>query len=183
MRVVSSLSLIVALAATAIQGSLLEDNALILARQAPGTPQFQCHSDCGSAIAGGRLPAHCDNSTWVGLYEACLSCAQSFDIWKLYGQGVGKAATACSLTASPSPSGAASAAASGSAALTTETSSAAITETPASTPATTSPPTSETESPAPAETTSTIVTSGASMRWSFESILTASILASIMFGL
>lgn len=62
-------------------------------------------SSSGNALAGGRNPAHCTNSTWVEYYEACLDCALDFDIWKLYGNGVSGAASSCGLSATPSPSG------------------------------------------------------------------------------
>ncbi|KAK4167969.1 hypothetical protein QBC43DRAFT_310547 [Cladorrhinum sp. PSN259] len=183
MRVLTYSPLIFALAVTAIQDALLEDNAIILARQAPGTPQFQCHYDCGNAVAGGRNPTHCDNTTWIDLYEACLSCALSFDIWKLYGTGVGNAASACSLTASPLSSGGASRTTGESAVPTTGTSSAAPTESTSTGPSTTPAPITGTEAPAPAETTSTISTSGCLSRSAFEPILSLVILATIIFGL
>ncbi|KAK3297353.1 uncharacterized protein B0H64DRAFT_123173 [Chaetomium fimeti] len=102
------LSLLGLLAVSVANATFLDntpDYALILSRQAPGTPQFECHSNCGNALAGGRDPAHCDNATWTGYYEACLGCALDFDIWRIYGNGVSSAASACGLSATPSPSG------------------------------------------------------------------------------
>lgn len=62
-------------------------------------------SPSGNALAGGRIPNHCDNSTWVGYYEACLDCALDFNIWRIYGNGVSSAAEDCGLSPTPSPSG------------------------------------------------------------------------------
>ncbi|KAK4099564.1 hypothetical protein N658DRAFT_498270 [Parathielavia hyrcaniae] len=97
------------LAAGLVNAVTLQDNghdyALLLSRQAPGTPQYECHSNCGNVISGARTPDYCDDSTWVDAYEACLDCAMDFNIWRYYGSGVGNAATACGLTAVPSPSG------------------------------------------------------------------------------
>nr|CDP25683.1 Putative protein of unknown function [Podospora anserina S mat+] len=101
--------LVSAFTATAVQAAVSpQDNvdvAALLARQAPGTPQFECHSDCGSALGGSRSGRHCDNSTWVELFEDCLECANQFNIWRHYGNGLTAAAEACGLSAVPSPSG------------------------------------------------------------------------------
>ncbi|KAK4189126.1 hypothetical protein QBC35DRAFT_462299 [Podospora australis] len=103
-----------ALAAVGVEAVVTEDivavDRLVEARQAPGTPQFECHSDCGNALAGSRIANHCDNSTWVGLYEDCLDCALQFNIWRHYGNGLGNAGSACGLAATPRPSGVASSA-------------------------------------------------------------------------
>ncbi|KAH8908898.1 hypothetical protein BR93DRAFT_957764 [Coniochaeta sp. PMI_546] len=88
-------------AATAVPSD--EHFSSLLARQAPGTPKYECHFNCGSAISGGRLEGHCDNTTWVGYYQECLDCALEFDIWQYYGTGVSTAAAACGLSATPSP--------------------------------------------------------------------------------
>ncbi|KAK4176256.1 hypothetical protein QBC36DRAFT_301281 [Triangularia setosa] len=98
--------LLSAFAATAVQATITpQDNvdvAALLARQAPGTPQFECHSDCGSALGGSRSGRHCDNSTWLELFEDCLGCANQFNIWRHYGNGLTAAAEACGLPAVPS---------------------------------------------------------------------------------
>ncbi|KAH8887287.1 hypothetical protein GQ53DRAFT_809258 [Thozetella sp. PMI_491] len=80
--------------------------APLLRRQAPGTAEYQCHYDCGFAIAGGRVAGYCDAKEWKDLYQACLDCANTFDLWSSYGTSVSKAAQACGLTASPSASSA-----------------------------------------------------------------------------
>ncbi|KAK4239394.1 hypothetical protein C8A03DRAFT_32566 [Achaetomium macrosporum] len=99
-----------ALAAFAPVNAALADDGLdfhraLMSRQAPGTPAYDCHFNCGNTISGGRMANHCDNSTWIGLYEACLDCALDFDIWQYYGNGVTNAARACGLSPTPSPSG------------------------------------------------------------------------------
>ncbi|KAK4669870.1 uncharacterized protein QC763_206785 [Podospora pseudopauciseta] len=101
--------LLSAFSGTAVQAAVSpQDNVdvgALLARQAPGTPQFECHSDCGGALGGSRSGRHCDNSTWVELFEDCLECANQFNIWRHYGNGLTAAAEACGLSAVPSPSG------------------------------------------------------------------------------
>ncbi|KAG7112844.1 hypothetical protein HYQ44_009195 [Verticillium longisporum] len=89
------------------------------ARQATGE-KFECHSNCGTLqitlnitcfrsliIAGNAIlgsndgEVHCSNSTWLDLLEECLECANEFDIWQHYGQGVEEGAEACDLEAVP----------------------------------------------------------------------------------
>ncbi|RNJ57959.1 hypothetical protein D7B24_005443 [Verticillium nonalfalfae] len=89
------------------------------ARQATGE-KFECHSNCGTlqitltilcfrslifagnAILGSKDgEVHCSNSTWLGLFEECLECANEFDIWQHYGKGVEEGAEACDLEAVP----------------------------------------------------------------------------------
>ncbi|KAK0619146.1 hypothetical protein B0T14DRAFT_518642 [Immersiella caudata] len=123
---------------------VLDIHTDLLARQAPGTPQFDCHSACGSTISGSRVQGYCTNETWTTNYENCLECALEFDIWKHYGGTIVTAAGTCGLTAVPSPAAGASStsgpAASGS---TTPTPTAPATSRPAQTTAavTTSPST------------------------------------------
>ncbi|KAK4209307.1 hypothetical protein QBC37DRAFT_486188 [Rhypophila decipiens] len=73
----------------------------VLKRQAPGSPKFSCHSNCGSTIAGARIQGHCSNSTWTDLYEECLDCAVEQGIWDMYGRSVGAAGQACGLSTTP----------------------------------------------------------------------------------
>ncbi|KAK0652444.1 hypothetical protein B0T16DRAFT_101774 [Cercophora newfieldiana] len=120
------------LAAASLVSASPDATTDLLARQAPGTPQFECHSDCGNAIAGGRLEGHCTNATWTGFYEECLGCALEFDIWKHYGNGLTGAAAQCGLTPTPSP---APAATSGSAAAPSGSASGTSTPTPTAPPA------------------------------------------------
>ncbi|KAK4443227.1 hypothetical protein QBC34DRAFT_417433 [Podospora aff. communis PSN243] len=96
------------MAATSVFAAASPDITDLLARQAPGTPQFDCHSACGSTISGSRVEGHCTNETWTGNYEKCLECALEFDIWKHYSTTIGNAAKTCGLTAVPSPAAGAS---------------------------------------------------------------------------
>ncbi|KAK5654908.1 hypothetical protein OQA88_6664 [Cercophora sp. LCS_1] len=147
--------LLTALAAVAVQATAEGDNLALLQRQAPGTPKYECHSNCGNALAGGRLAGHCDNSTWTGLYEACLDCALEFDIWQHYSNGLTTAASACGLTPTPDPADDVeeTGSASGSAAPTPSGASGS-----AAAPSTTAPPT--TTPPAAATTAATAGAAG-----------------------
>ncbi|KAK3359659.1 hypothetical protein B0T25DRAFT_533531 [Lasiosphaeria hispida] len=152
--------LLALLAAVVVQAIVPEVDyaspAALVHRQAPGTPQYACHESCGNALAAGRAEGHCENSTWVGYYEACLDCALDFDIWKYYEKGVTAAASPCSLTPTPSPSGPASAPSSitgGVPSITTNPSAIA--------PSTTPPITSSSATGSVAGVTSSTVTAGA----------------------
>ncbi|KAB5563151.1 hypothetical protein GE09DRAFT_1275055 [Coniochaeta sp. 2T2.1] len=138
--------------------------AALLARQAPGSPKFECHSACGSVITGGRVEGHCDDSTWVANYKECLTCAQAENIWQFYGNSVGSAGTACGLStvpaAEPAEETSTSAAAPAPAVTTTEDAPAATTDAPAATtdaPATDAPTTPSTPAPTAAPTDATTV--------------------------
>jgi hypothetical protein len=48
----------------------------------------------------------CENDEWNERYDRCMACANTYGIWKYYGEGVKKAAEQCDLSPSPSPSGA-----------------------------------------------------------------------------
>ncbi|KAK7425895.1 hypothetical protein QQZ08_007609 [Neonectria magnoliae] len=74
-------------------------------RQEPGTPRYQCHEDCGLLITLGREDGFCDNSEWNERYGRCMICANTFEIWRYYSNGVTNAAEQCGLSPTPSPSG------------------------------------------------------------------------------
>ncbi|KAK3308527.1 uncharacterized protein B0T15DRAFT_524618 [Chaetomium strumarium] len=172
-----------ALPAFAAVNAALPDNGLdfhiaLMSRQAPGTPAYDCHFNCGSTISGGRVENHCDNSTWVELYEACLDCALDFDIWQYYSNGVTSAARACGLSPTPSPSGdsgsssSATGAASTSASISAGVSSAGTTAAPGSSSTTaalnttfslptTAPPSDTAATESTASPTSSVSTAGA----------------------
>jgi len=57
----------------------------------------------GNTILGADKDGYCDDSEWQGLLADCLVCANKFDIWKYYGNGVTSAAEGCGLDAVPSP--------------------------------------------------------------------------------
>ncbi|KAL5412550.1 hypothetical protein PMIN04_009802 [Paraphaeosphaeria minitans] len=73
--------------------------ATLLKRQAPGSPGFACHDNCGTAItiskAGGD---YCTDDVFLYDYANCLQCAgpDNADIWKYYGGSLTTAAGKCS---------------------------------------------------------------------------------------
>ncbi|KAM0236625.1 hypothetical protein ACHAP5_009311 [Fusarium lateritium] len=82
------------------------DTVPLVKRQQPGTPQYACHEDCGLLITLARETGFCENDEWNERYDRCMACANTYGIWKYYGEGVEKAAEQCDLSPSPSPSGA-----------------------------------------------------------------------------
>ncbi|KAG5763672.1 hypothetical protein H9Q72_008254 [Fusarium xylarioides] len=82
------------------------DTVPLVKRQQPGTPQYACHEDCGLLITLAREDeGYCDSDEWNERYGRCMSCANTYDIWQYYGNGVGRVAQECGLTPEPSPSG------------------------------------------------------------------------------
>ncbi|KAF4461611.1 hypothetical protein FALBO_11587 [Fusarium albosuccineum] len=77
-------------------------------RQEPGTPRYQCHEDCGLLITLGREEGYCDNDEWNERYGRCMECANTFEIWQYYRNGVTSAAEECGLSPTPLPSGSSS---------------------------------------------------------------------------
>ncbi|KAJ4329264.1 hypothetical protein N0V84_000157 [Fusarium piperis] len=77
----------------------------LLKRQAPGTPQYACHEDCGLLITLGRTEGYCDSDEWNERYGRCMICANTYNIWQYYRNGVTSAAEKCDLSPTPSPSG------------------------------------------------------------------------------
>ena len=73
----------------------------LLPRQAPGTPQYDCHAACGSVIQQSRTPEYCTSTNFTTSLTSCLSCALTFDIWQYYSDSVSEAATTCNLDATP----------------------------------------------------------------------------------
>ncbi|KAF2441072.1 hypothetical protein P171DRAFT_475517 [Karstenula rhodostoma CBS 690.94] len=73
--------------------------ATLLKRQAPGSPAYACHDNCGTAItvakAGGD---YCTDEVFLYDYKNCLQCAgpDNVDIWKYYGRSLATAAGECS---------------------------------------------------------------------------------------
>ncbi|KAL6231117.1 hypothetical protein BDW75DRAFT_51523 [Aspergillus navahoensis] len=70
-------------------------------RQAPGTPQYECHANCGGIITTSRSDGYCDSSNFKNMLSDCLNCALMYDIWKYYGNSVSSAAENCGLDATP----------------------------------------------------------------------------------
>ncbi|KEF61236.1 uncharacterized protein A1O9_02801 [Exophiala aquamarina CBS 119918] len=88
-------------AVVAAGSSSYPDTAALLRRQAPGTPQYDCHANCGGVITIARTENYCENSTFTTELEACLDCALEYDIWQYYGESVAAAAEGCGLDATP----------------------------------------------------------------------------------
>ncbi|KAL3474015.1 hypothetical protein BJX99DRAFT_260857 [Aspergillus californicus] len=70
-------------------------------RQAPGTPQYECHANCGGIITASRSDGFCDSSDFESMLSDCLDCALVYDIWRYYGNSVSAAAEECGLDATP----------------------------------------------------------------------------------
>jgi hypothetical protein len=60
----------------------------------------------GLLITLAREKGFCESDEWNERYERCMECANTYGIWKYYGEGVNKAAEQCDLSPSPSPSSA-----------------------------------------------------------------------------
>ncbi|KAF9874185.1 hypothetical protein CkaCkLH20_08168 [Colletotrichum karsti] len=71
------------------------------ARQLTSGPKYDCHADCGYAILDAKQGNYCTNETWTGFLQDCLECAEQYDIWQYYGDGVTEAAEGCNLDATP----------------------------------------------------------------------------------
>ncbi|KAK3377610.1 hypothetical protein B0H63DRAFT_221031 [Podospora didyma] len=139
MRVSLLYSFLTVLVAVTAQGTLeFDDYASLLKRQAPGTPQYDCHAACGRVVAARKETGYCTNTSWTDAYAACLKCALQYSIWSIYGPGVTSVSQACSLTPTPSPSGAVAASTTSVSSLTTEPSfistTVALTSVPTSSP-------------------------------------------------
>ncbi|KAH8726230.1 hypothetical protein GQ44DRAFT_705971 [Phaeosphaeriaceae sp. PMI808] len=77
--------------------------AALLKRQAPGTPSYNCHDNCGTAIQLSRQPNKCDIEAFKANYNNCLQCAgpDNFNIWNMYGRTLGSAGASCGLKTEP----------------------------------------------------------------------------------
>ncbi|KAJ5984318.1 hypothetical protein N7481_006417 [Penicillium waksmanii] len=79
----------------------------LFSRQEPGSPNYNCHEDCGLITAywhkGGD---YCDTADFKTRLSNCLKCALTQDVWKYYGEDVKNAANECHVDATPSPSSA-----------------------------------------------------------------------------
>lgn len=69
--------------------------------------QFACHEACGNAIVG-ATGDYCENPSWLARFDACMKCANDFNIWRFYATGVTAAAKGCGRDAVPDPADAAS---------------------------------------------------------------------------
>ncbi|KAF7562311.1 hypothetical protein G7046_g1820 [Stylonectria norvegica] len=87
-------------AASARSGFEFPDSVPLSRRQTSG-PVYECHSNCGYTIIDAKDAGYCDSAEWNKLFEACLACANQYDIWEDYGDGVKAAAEGCGLDATP----------------------------------------------------------------------------------
>ncbi|KAE8347795.1 hypothetical protein BDV24DRAFT_1730 [Aspergillus arachidicola] len=97
------LTTLVTLACMAISASAFHypDFVPLHRRQEPGTPEYDCHANCGGVIVAARKDGYCDADTFKTELSDCLNCALKYDIWKYYGASVSKAATGCGVDATP----------------------------------------------------------------------------------
>ncbi|KAL3467773.1 hypothetical protein BJX64DRAFT_123119 [Aspergillus heterothallicus] len=133
-------------------------------RQAPGTPQYECHANCGGVITASRQDGFCDSSDFQSMLSACLDCALVYDIWRYYGNSVGAAAEECGVDGTPveptSPTTSTTATETTPETTTeAETSSSTVTETETETEPTTTATSTSTETEEPTETESSTTTS------------------------
>ncbi|KAJ5414365.1 hypothetical protein N7509_000992 [Penicillium cosmopolitanum] len=79
----------------------------LFSRQEPGSPNYECHEDCGLVTAFWHKDGeYCDNPDFQKHLSNCLKCALTEDVWKYYGENVKNAANKCHVDATPSPSSA-----------------------------------------------------------------------------
>ncbi|KAJ4347476.1 hypothetical protein N0V95_005397 [Ascochyta clinopodiicola] len=77
--------------------------ASLLKRQEPGTPAYNCHDNCGSAITLSRTSNPCDNAAFVADYNNCLKCSgpDNYNIWRYYGNTLSTAGASCGFDTEP----------------------------------------------------------------------------------
>ncbi|KAH8801714.1 hypothetical protein F5884DRAFT_525269 [Xylogone sp. PMI_703] len=76
----------------------------LLKRQAPGTPAYNCHDNCGEAILEARNGGDiCNDNIFLTDYKYCLQCAgpDNQDIWQFYGPSLTPTASGCGLSTTP----------------------------------------------------------------------------------
>lgn len=99
-QVVALGSLASSVVAVARTGFEFPDSVPMHKRQTSG-PSYECHANCGYTILGAKTEGYCDDTEWQDLLEQCLACANEFDLWPDYGEGVTAAAEGCGLDATP----------------------------------------------------------------------------------
>ncbi|PSN65458.1 hypothetical protein BS50DRAFT_575463 [Corynespora cassiicola Philippines] len=78
--------------------------ATLLKRQQPGTPSYNCHDNCGTAITYSRESSdHCTEEGFLFNYQNCLQCSgpDNYNIWRYYGGSLSSAGSACGLETTP----------------------------------------------------------------------------------
>ncbi|KAM6522102.1 hypothetical protein FALCPG4_011792 [Fusarium falciforme] len=143
---------VASLASATVKRELPFPDSVPLHKRQPSGPEYQCHANCGYTILNADEEGYCDSDEWKKLLADCLKCANQYDMWGDYGNGVTSAAKACGIDAVPEG------ASSGSA---TDTSAVAATTvvTSVTSAAATSAESSAEETTAAAETTSAAVAS------------------------
>ncbi|KAG4442027.1 hypothetical protein IFR05_002495 [Cadophora sp. M221] len=104
MRSLAALAAAVSVAyAAAVPAPEDEWHLALLKRQEPGTPLYECHSACGTAITLSRGPSPCTDSAFLSDYADCLVCSgpDNFNIWRYYGGTLTTAGSACGLSTTP----------------------------------------------------------------------------------
>ncbi|KAL2677091.1 hypothetical protein Neosp_010858 [[Neocosmospora] mangrovei] len=99
------------LASATVKRELPFPDSVPLHKRQPSGAEYQCHADCGYTILNADEEGYCDSDEWKQLLADCLKCANQYDMWGDYGNGVTGAAKACGIDAVPE--GAASGSATG----------------------------------------------------------------------
>ena len=75
----------------------------LLKRQEPGTPAYDCHDNCGTAITQSRGADPCSNEAFLFNYKNCLQCSgpDNYNIWRYYGGTLSGAGSKCGLDTTP----------------------------------------------------------------------------------
>ncbi|KAF1950747.1 hypothetical protein CC80DRAFT_598005 [Byssothecium circinans] len=92
--------------AAASASSMSEHEAFfnLLKRQEPGSPAYNCHNNCGTAITISKSDANvCSNEAFKSGYANCLQCAgpDNFNIWRIYGRTLTPVGSKCGLSTTP----------------------------------------------------------------------------------
>ncbi|RMJ19655.1 hypothetical protein BHE90_001715 [Fusarium euwallaceae] len=141
------------LASANVKRELPFPDSVPLHKRQPSGAEYECHADCGYTILNADEEGYCDSDEWKQLLADCLKCANQYDMWGDYGNGVTGAAKACGIDAVPE--GASSGSATGSSAAATTTVVTSVTSAAATSDAATSAEESSAEeTTAAAETTS-----------------------------
>ncbi|RMZ87416.1 hypothetical protein DV736_g5358, partial [Chaetothyriales sp. CBS 134916] len=101
-----SLLTLTAYMAAAVSAFVYPEGVALERRQAPGTPEYNCHAECGGIIQMSRSQGYCDFSNFTTTLNECLGCALVYDIWQDYGSSVASAAKGCGIDATPVPANA-----------------------------------------------------------------------------
>ncbi|KAM0434043.1 hypothetical protein ACHAPT_003987 [Fusarium lateritium] len=108
-----------ALASAATKREFQFPDSVPLHRRQPSGPEYQCHANCGYTILNADEEGYCDSDEWKKLLADCLKCANQYDMWGDYGDGVKGVAKACGIDAEPEGASGGSATGTSAAAATT----------------------------------------------------------------